>query len=1293
MKSILRTYQTKLTNLTAGNKSLLQLRAYKYADLDIHEFNFLTSEPSIKVVEKLLLNKTAPLCLIDDPRSEQNNLISKRVRQVLNRTKFIQNERGTEDLYLAYPFVEGKLKNGFAIRCPLLFIPVKIQEQKNHWLLVPNNDTPIKLNKSFLLAYAYYHETKLDKVLEELEIGDLDFENLRTFLTVLYEILKNSQLEINFNQELFEEQLKHFHNYKKADFENDQKDGVLKLQPYAVLGIYPQAGSNLFSDYENIIENCTYENLEDYFNTKNTESLKNKEESFFTPLAMDASQEEAIKMLRLGKSIVVQGPPGTGKSQLIAQVIADYLANGKKVLLTCDKRVALDVVYQRLQAIGIEQHIGLVHDYNSDRKNLYEKISHLIENLEHSQNQNNSYNTIALERDFLQISRRITSISDELDQLKQALFDDELFGVSIKYLYLNTQKKCDHLNGIEVARNITFNDLNQLLLKLKYWLPKAHSFEKESFLLKDRLRFHAFQGSDKNNILNAYSEKNKLYDLVNSVSTAITGQPMNILAFEDLAKYSDTLSTIAQSINAEVIFDLFINYVDKKLRRERLNDFYHKVKELINKGIVQEFNQDQLYLENDRLSAAIKLLEKNFGKLRYYFQYKSKQELASILNKYNIRLEKDQLVVLESKIKHTKELIELSNGLKKGGFKIEISNLSDQHTLNDWFEDQNNTLDVVDLFRSLPKEFFTPMLKQHHQTFLTQIKSFLDLEIILKTELPKLRRYLNNSQLEKYHDLEEVKLILHQYFDELCEFDKFTHEMDIHEQVLAYTALQSLQNTATLQIEELKNNVHLSWISLIEEKYPILKSVSTGYIQLQEEELKSALQKKQELSKEIVLLKTKENSYKDLEYNRLGNRTTYRDLHHETTKKKKIKSVRQLFEAHTEEVLQIVPCWMASPETVSAIFPNTEIFDLVVFDEASQCFTEEAIPTLFRGKQILIAGDSKQLAPNDLYRARWEDEDETIDEQTNSLLDLACRYLPQTMLCEHYRSLSYELIHFSNEKFYHKKLRLIPSMIHYNNTQNTLEYVKVYGTWQNQSNYIEAVECMRLIKKHLQETPTKSIGVITFNFKQQELIQELLLEDSINTNYVLPESLFIKNIENVQGDERDIIIFSIGYSPNEDGKMVSSFGSLAMQGGENRLNVAITRAKEKMYLVASILPQQLNTENSKNQGPSLLKEYLQYAWDLTYNDYKPVLADTTLQKGSLSDKINTTKRIPSFGFADLIEQENNSAFAAIITDDNMYYQSRSAKEIHGYVPQTLALKNWLVKKFYSREYFEGKDPS
>ena len=327
--------------------------------------------------------------------------------------------------------------------------------------------------------------------------------------------------------------------------------------------------------------------------------------------------------------------------------------------------------------------------------------------------------------------------------------------------------------------------------------------------------------------------------------------------------------------------------------------------------------------------------------------------------------------------------------------------------------------------------------------------------------------------------------------------------------------------------------------------------------------------------------------------------------------------IRKFMEVYGEYMFDLFPCWLLSPESVCTILPLTRnLFDIVIFDEASQVFIENTLPVIFRGKNIVVAGDSKQLRPTSTFMKRYlgGDPDDELDYSTQealeveSLLDLAMTRYTSAHLTYHYRSKNEELINYSNYLFYDGRLEIAP-----NTTKNVgkkpIQRIKVNGSWINRCNLAEAKAVVDVLKKIFSTRKNKqSIGIITFNAEQESAIEDAI-DEECNKNPKFREqiikeqnrkengediSLFVKNLENVQGDERDIIIFSVGYAQNEFGKVVAHFGPLSTEGGENRLNVAITRAKEKIYVVTSIEPEELNVEGSKNAGPKIFKNYLRY---------------------------------------------------------------------------------------------------
>lgn len=328
------------------------------------------------------------------------------------------------------------------------------------------------------------------------------------------------------------------------------------------------------------------------------------------------------------------------------------------------------------------------------------------------------------------------------------------------------------------------------------------------------------------------------------------------------------------------------------------------------------------------------------------------------------------------------------------------------------------------------------------------------------------------------------------------------------------------------------------------------------------------------------------------------------------------------------DILQIIfPIWIMTPDVVSAVIPLKEnIFDKVIFDEASQLFIEKAIPAISRSKSVVICGDSKQLRPTLFFESRYDETEEDVIKEVeqesalteNSLLDYATTSNKYTssMLRYHYRCHYKELINFSNYAFYNGEL-VFASNIKGKETL-PLETINVDGSWDGEKNIVEAKQVVKLVKDLLlTRKDNETVGIVTLNVNQRDLILDLFSEESKkdkefallyrkererkDENTGEDESLFVKNLESVQGDERDIIIFSISYTKNEKGKIGSALGEIQRQYGENRLNVAISRAKKKIYVIKSFMGQELSI-NEDNKGPHFFKKYLCYADSLNSGD-------------------------------------------------------------------------------------------
>ena len=460
-----------------------------------------------------------------------------------------------------------------------------------------------------------------------------------------------------------------------------------------------------------------------------------------------------------------------------------------------------------------------------------------------------------------------------------------------------------------------------------------------------------------------------------------------------------------------------------------------------------------------------------------------------------------------------------------------------------------------------------------------------------------------------------------------------------------------------------------------------------------------------------------------------------KDYLYQISKKSKYWPIRKTMEVYSKFILTLFPCWLLSPENVSNLLPLTKnMFDVVIFDEASQVFIESTIPTIYRGKSIVVAGDDKQLRPSATFMKRYLGADpETIDDysvqaalEVDSLLDLAVSRYESANLTYHYRSKHQELIDFSNNAFYNGNLQVSPN-ISKNRTNRPIERYKVRGKWIDRKNTEEAKQIVEILKNiFATRKNNESIGIITFNSDQQthisDMIDKAAAKDPEFRSHILKEthrvdngedsSLFVKNLENVQGDERDIIIFSIGYAPGENGKLHTNFGSLSQEGGENRLNVAITRAKSKIIIVTSIEPEELKVDNAKNAGPKLLQKYLMFTRavangkdteaslilsELRPPEAKPEAMFTTVAAIELQMK----ERLEKLGYkVDTgLGNENNRISLAIYDPDTDRYlvgveldtdafkESKSCLERDVYKPRFLEARGWTLVRVWCRDWW------
>jgi hypothetical protein len=1319
-KNILTAFLRRLTNLTGNNRNLLLLRLTNDQFIDVQSLSFLNGLPAFEIITTLVKGTSFKICAIHDSRMEASNIASEKLKMLQRIDRFVFEERGTNDLHVGWPFIKGKFNDGTLVRCPLLYFPVKLIQQGQWWVLEPRTDAGITFNKAFILAYAHYHKIKVEEELLDFSFDDFD-KDILGFRTQLYQLLQN-RIELNFNTETFTDELKPFVNYRKAEFEEAYDIGQIKLFPEAVLGIFPQAGSQLVPDYLHLLDSERFDDLEQFFEKQTGQSEEGsshadvtstpgsvKEEKLFTPFAIDAYQERAIHLVKQGASLVVQGPPGTGKSQLICNLLADAMASGKKVLLVCQKRAALDVVYERLQREGLAPFAALVHDYRNDRRAIFDKIARQIQSIEEYKTRNRNVDVIQNERRFVQVCRSIDHISEELQEFRHALFSESECGVPVKQLYMMSDPSASSINLKQEYHNFNF-PLDSFSRNLRRYVQYAALYESPGFPWKERKSFANYSASDEQQIENTINDIVEYQRKIATQVFRITGTQWTLEEGEAFWYRHEEVLGMLSLLKDEDTYRYFQRICQES--EDETSLLWVSNMERVTLNCFDEVGPE-VTIATERLGKIQSALHERMQARRNVFRIihwelfsENKFVVKRVLVANDLAYNKFGLRVLEQRIDTRLNLEHHLTALKGKEWLLDIPVDYRKENLVRWFAAQKLAIRAKSIFNSLReiKGTINPSVLPRLD-FVAIMRHLLDIVKDIPSRKEEWGKYLSPFHIRQIildtHIAEKLKHTLRKDFDNLCEYDKLKLNLSTVEENVILKLHDHVGSWDADPMEALlRNSLALAWIDHIELKYPILRSVSSLKMEELQKELESLVDEKEKLSLDILIVRAREKAYEGLTYNRLNNLVTYRDLQHQVTKKKKVWPLRKLISTYSEELFQLIPCWMASPESVSAIFPMAPLFDLVIFDEASQCFSERGIPSMYRGKQILVAGDGQQLRPSELYQIRWNDEDEELpDAEVESLLELAGRYLPTVHLQGHYRSKSLELIEFSNRFFYQDRLRLLPDRHVINQNDRAIEYCKVDGVWEKQMNSEEARTVVEKVIGLIKEDAGKEIGIVTFNAPQQNLILDLLEEAAAAQEISLPNTLFVKNIENVQGDEKDVIIFSVGYAPDKTGKMAMQFGSLSTAGGENRLNVAVTRAREKVIVVTSIWPEQLKISDTRNRGPKLLFEYLTFARNVS-DGFRVYHSTRRHSSPSLSNRLGEwgSIRIKEFEFrengvpyADLSVLKDNRHIGVVLTDDERFYSSLSVKDSFAYTPRLLKSKHWSYRFVFSRQVWKDME--
>ena len=442
-------------------------------------------------------------------------------------------------------------------------------------------------------------------------------------------------------------------------------------------------------------------------------------------------------------------------------------------------------------------------------------------------------------------------------------------------------------------------------------------------------------------------------------------------------------------------------------------------------------------------------------------------------------------------------------------------------------------------------------------------------------------------------------------------------------------------------------------------------------------------------------------------------------LQREIQKKRRHKPLRRLFSEIPAFIQALKPCFLMSPLSVASyLAPGQMKFDILLFDEASQIMSEDAIGSILRSPQVIVVGDTKQLPPTRFFATlegeELQDEESSEDEILDSIMEdaLAGGFREKSLLW-HYRSRDESLIAFSNYYFYNNKLITFPSA-GIRDRPMGIEFLLapngVYDRSRSRTNRREAEYVAELAYQHYKQSPDRSLGVVAFSLSQADAIdaavESLRQADSEFDEWCNADSqerFFIKNLENVQGDERDVMFFSVGYGPDEKGQITMNFGPLNREEGRRRLNVAITRAREHVKLISSFDPSQLDLSRIHAEGVRLLKEYMEVAKRGLDAIPRAIIVDGGESGSPFEEEVyealrekglEIRKQIGVSGYRidlGVVDPSHPGSFMlGIECDGRTYHSFKTARDRDRLRQQVLEGLGWRIHRIWSRDWVENR---